>query len=83
VIDPPIYPTHLVRCKQHSKDELGNARFVAMGWTFLFTNGSLRVSEPAGVNVIDLGPVDTERFIDVVRALDQGRFAMNEWELVA
>lgn len=53
-----------------------------MGWMFLFTEeGSLRVSEPTGTWVIDLGRDDTERFVDLVRALDAGRYNCANFEL--
>jgi hypothetical protein len=69
-----MYPTWFVEWVTTNKGDLGDARFVVAGWTFLFRDGALRVSEPNGVHVIVMSKESTEEFVVLVRALDSGRF---------
>lgn len=72
--DPAFYPPWLVEWCSTSKGKLGNARFMVAGWTLLFRDGCLRISEPDGANVISMDEEATEEFVTIVRALDSGRF---------
>lgn len=80
---PPFYPTWLVRLNGYSRGNLGAARMTVSGWTFRFgDDGSLTVATPASEFVLNLGGEETERFVDLVRALDAGRYSSADFAVL-